>query len=143
MSGIFEVVSKENCTNPTDFLDNIILTESCLFENIFDRKYNSKRLSILMKVLIINASREIIQPSSKNKNNHHKWYLNEGLGYWIYEARRRNISDEEIYKRIIESRDTFLRTKNISELNYDFILLKKQCLEVYDSARKGLISMLS
>jgi len=143
MSGIFGVVSEEDCTNHTDFLDNIILTESCLFENIFDWGYNSNRLSILMKVLIINASREIIQPSSKNKNNHHRWYLNEGLGYWIYEARRRNISDEEIYKRIIESRDSFLRTKNISELDYNLVLLKKQCLEVYDSARKGLISMLS
>ena len=143
MSGIVGVVLKKDCTNSTDFLDNIILTESCLFENIFEEGDTSKRLSILMKVLIINASREIIQPSSKNKNNHHRWYLNEGLGYWIYEARRRNISDEEIYKRIIESRDSFLRTKNISELDYNLVLLKKQCLEVYDSARKGLISMLS
>ena len=143
MSGIVGTVLKEDCTNPTDFLDNIILTESCLFENIFDGKYNSKRLSILMKVLMINASREIIQPSSKNKSYHHKWYLNEGLGYWIYEARRRDISDEEIYKRVIESRDSFLRTKNISGLDYNLVLLKKQCLEVYDSVRKGLIGMLS
>ena len=143
MSGIVGVASREDCINPTDFLDNIILTESCLFENIFGREYNLNKSSVLMKVLIINASREIIQPSSNNKNNHHKWYLNEGLGYWIYEARRRNISDEEISQRILKSRDSFLRTKNISELDYNLVLLKKQCLEVYDSARKGLISMLS
>lgn len=128
--------------NKTAFLDNIIAAESCLMERIFGRSHAARKENILMNVFKIVASRELFGISNKDKNHNNTYYLQEGAGFWIYDLRRLGVKDEEVYDRIICSRDNFLTAKNLLGQDYEKILLKKQCLETYNAVRRDLIDYL-
>ena len=122
----------------TKFLDNIIDTESDYYQNIFGTGFQKGKENILFQILKIVACKEIFKPEFKHRDNKLTWYLNQGLGYWIYDLRQRKVSDEEIYKAVLEARDDFLKIKSLRGFSYETILRKKQCLEVYNAVKDRL-----
>jgi len=66
-----------------------------------------------------------------------------GVGYLVFELRRRGVTDNAIYDSITHSRDIFLDKKGILIKNYEEVLKKKQCLETYNAVQQGLIGLLN
>jgi hypothetical protein len=128
-------------SDSSKFLENIIDKESEIYEKIFLNKYLScpkNKRQTQKSVFNIISCKQILTPDYKPSEKDNTWYLCEGLGYGIYELRRKGISDKEIHKRIVESRDEFLEFKGIKERTYEKVLEKKQCLETYKSVRQSL-----
>ena len=132
----------------TDFLNNIIDYERNVFCNMF---FSENRLpigrgrsGIQNLVFKINSIPAIFGKKFKaiDRFPNLAWDVlpnmessMEGVGYFIYKLRERKVSDKEIYKRILSSRDEY---SSLYELRDGDVSFRKMSVQLYNATKKGL-----
>lgn len=116
----------------TVYLDRIDRVESVLYANIFEgNAYFSEGMRGVLEDAVRTVSCATLfgeEPDDYDAGRSAKFW--NGISPRISTLRALEVSDEEIKREIIFSRDAFLDWKKIAK-KYSIVDKKRQCLEVY------------
>jgi len=119
-------------------LDNMVETEKYFSGNIFngDSFCVDPRQEMVLKINLSTLFFNGFNFSGEEDRSNDKVFSG-GIAPLISGLRRVGWGDNIIYGSIEESRDMFLNKKGVAD-GYNEVFRRHQCLELYDSVRKGL-----
>ncbi|GEM_PF-3389035 len=101
----------------SEFLDELIDEESSLIEKFVEEGF---RGCLALMVLKTNLARALCKKmhekigTDKRYWSSNKWYDKELIGGWVYELRNLGVSDEKIYREILDSKERFFKDRGYS-----------------------------
>ena len=117
-----------------EFIENILIAENYYYRNIFIGGASMKRRPLLF-VLKINVCKSIMDSEETTFPSQDSKEL-PGLLSGTIVGLRSKLSNKEIYDNIVRVRDSFLEDRGYK--SYREALLKRQCVEVYDTVNEEL-----